>query len=156
MMLRPIAALLVGSALIAAPAHADDKADVEAFMHEYLRLWNAHDAAGISERFYRLENGSSWGTEEGLAAEFDRLKAQGYDRSDIKSVTGCVRTAETADVELRYVRLKSDGSFMPPKDRASIYSLRKFPDGWRVTGMRGVPADSKFDCPSGGTSTTAQ
>jgi hypothetical protein len=59
-----------------------------------------------------------------------------------------VRTADTADVELRYVRLKTDGGFMPPKDRASIYSLRKFADGWRVVGMRGIPASSKMDCPA--------
>jgi hypothetical protein len=143
-----LAALLIGGALAATPAHADTKADVEAFMHAYLKLWNAHDAAGISERFYRLEGNNSWGTKEGLAAEFDRLKAQGYDKSDIQSVIGCVRTADTADVELRYVRLKTDGGFMPPKDRASIYSLRKFPDGWRVVGMRGIPASSKMDCPA--------
>jgi hypothetical protein len=153
-MKRALALALAVSALLAAPARADTKADVEAFMHEYLKLWNAHDAAGISERFYRLEGNSAWGTKEGLAAEFDRLKAQGYDKSDIQSVVGCVRTADTADVELRYVRLKTDGGFMPPKDRASIYSLRKFPDGWRVTGMRGVAADSKFYCPSNGTFTT--
>lgn len=147
-MRRWLAAILAGGALLAtAPAHADGKAELEAVMREYLKLWNAHDAAGITERFYRLEGDSSWGTKEGLAAEFDRLKAQGYDRSDIQSVTGCLLTPETGQVELRYVRLKTDGGFMPPKDRASIYSLRKFPDGWRVTGMRGIPAATRMDCP---------
>jgi hypothetical protein len=142
------AALVAAAALTGAPAHADGKAELEAVMHAYLKLWNAHDAAGITERYYRLEGNSSWGTKEGLAAEFDRLKSQGYDKSDIQSVIGCMLTADTGQVELRYVRLKTDGSFMPPKDRASIYSLRKFPDGWRVTGMRGIPAASKMDCPS--------
>jgi hypothetical protein len=146
-MRRWLAAVLVGSALVAtAPAHADGKAELEAFMHEYLKLWNAHDAAGITERFYRLEGNNSWSTKEGLAAEFDRLKAQGYDRSEIQSVTGCMLRAGIGQVELRYVRLKTDGGFMPPKDRASIYSLRKFPDGWRVTGFRSIPAASKMDC----------
>ena len=144
-----LAAILAGGALLgAAPAHADGKAELEAFMHAYLELWNAHDAAGITERFYRLEGDNPWGTKEGLTTEFDRLKAQGYDKSDIQSVTGCLLTPETGQVELRYVRVKTDGGFMPPKDRASIYSLRKFPDGWRVTGMRGIPATSKMDCPS--------
>jgi hypothetical protein len=144
-----LAAILTGGALIAAmPAHADGKAEVEAVMHEYLKLWNAHDAAGITERFYRLEGNNPWGTKDGLKVEFDRLKTQGYDKSDIQSVVGCVRTDDTAEVELRYVRLKTDGSFMPPKDRASIYRLRKFPDGWRVTGFRGIPATQKMDCPA--------
>ena len=147
-MSRWLALILIGCALAAAPAHADGKAELEAVMHEYLKLWNAHDAAGITERFYRLEGANSWGTKEGLAAEFDRLKAQGYDKSDIQSVTGCLLTPDSGQVELRYVRLKTDGSFMPPRDRASIYSLRKFPDGWRVTGMRGIPAASKMDCPA--------
>lgn len=144
-----LAAMLAGGLLVAAaPAHADGKAELEAVMHEYLKLWNAHDAAGITDRFYRLEGDNPWSTKEGLKAEFDRLKAQGYDKSDIQSVTGCMLTADTGQVELRYVRLKTDGGFMPPKDRASIYSLRKFPDGWRVTGFRGIPAAQKMDCPA--------
>jgi hypothetical protein len=148
-MKRWLAAILAGGALLAAaPAHADGKAELEAVMHEYLKLWNAHDAAGITERFYRLEGNNSWGTKDGLAAEFDRLKSQGYDKSDIQSVIGCLLTPDTGQVELRYIRLKTDGGFMPPKDRASIYSLRKFPDGWRVTGMRGIPAAQKMDCPA--------
>lgn len=144
-----LAAILAGSVLaVVGPAHADGKAELEAVMHEYLKLWNAHDAAGIAERFYRLEENNPWSTKDGLQAEFDRLKAQGYDRSDIQSVTGCMLTADTGQVELRYVRLKTDGGFMPPKDRASIYSLRKFADGWRVTGFRGMPAAQKMDCPA--------
>jgi hypothetical protein len=147
-----LAAILAAGALIAAsaPAHADDKADVRAFMDEYLSLWNAHDAAAITERFYRLEGDNPWVTKEGLQAEFDRLKAQGYDKSDIKSVNGCV-FPDAAEVVLRYVRLKTDGSFMPPKDRTSIYRLRRFADGWRVIGFRGVAADSAFYCPAGRT-----
>jgi hypothetical protein len=145
---RGLAVAVAAIAFCGVPAWADGKAELEAVMHEYLKLWNAHDAASITERFYRLEGNSPWGTTEGLTAEFDRLKAQGYDRSDIQSVTGCLLTPDTGQVELRYVRLRTDGSFMPPKDRASIYSLRKFPDGWRVTGMRGMPADQKMDCPA--------
>jgi hypothetical protein len=123
------------------------KAELEAFMWDYLKLWNAHDAATISARVYRLEGNNPWGTQAGLQAEFDRLKAQGYDKTDTKSVTGCILSPDTGQVELRYIRLKTDGSFMPPKDRASIYRLRKFPDGWRVTGMSGLAADKKMDCP---------
>jgi hypothetical protein len=146
---RLLSALLASLSLFAAaPAFADETADVEAFMHRYLDLWNAHDAAAISASYYRLEGNNPWGTEAGLRAEFDRLKAQGYDRSDIQGVRGCILSADTAQVELRYVRLRTDGSFMPPRDRASIYRLRKFTDGWRVIGMSGLPADSRMDCPA--------
>jgi hypothetical protein len=144
------AALLIAIAsLAAAPAFADDKADVEAFMANYLKLWNAHDAVTISAKVYRLDPGNPWATEAGLRAEFDRLKADGYDRSDTSSITGCILTADTAQVELRYVRLRTDGSFMPPHDRVSVYRLRKFPDGWRVTGFTGLAAGAKMDCPTG-------
>ena len=142
-------AILVAAALaaITLPASADDKSDMEAFMHEYLKAWNAHDAAAITSRYYRLDGDHAWSTQAGMQAEFDRLKAQGYDRSDIQSVTGCVTGPDSGQVELRYVRLTKDGGFMPPKDRASIYRLRKFADGWRVTGFSGLPAGSKMECP---------
>jgi hypothetical protein len=133
---------------IAAPAHADDKADMEKFMADYLVLWNAHDAAAITANVYRLDGDHAWSTQQGMQAEFDRLKAQGYDRSDITSITGCVLTPDTGQVELRYVRLRTDGSFMPPKDRVSVYRLRKFADGWRVTGFSGLPQGSRMECPA--------
>jgi hypothetical protein len=82
-----------------------------------------------------------------MEAEFARLRSQGYDKSDIQSVTGCVLTADTGQVELRYIRLKTDGGFMPPKNRASIYKLRKFEDGWRITSFAGMPAEQKMECP---------
>lgn len=141
-------ALLLASVIAAsAPAFADEKTDMEKFMAGYLELWNAHDAATITTRIYRLDGNHPWSTKEGMQAEFDRLKAQDYDKSDIKSITGCVLGPDTGQVELRYIRLKTDGSFMPPKDRASIYRVKKFPDGWRVTGFAGLPADGKMECP---------
>lgn len=145
-----IRTILLAAAFAAAalPAFADDKADMEAFMNDYLKAWNAHDAAVITSRYYRLEDAHPWSTEAGMKAEFDRLKAQGYATSDIKSVIGCVLGPDTGQVELRYVRLKTDGSFMPPKDRASIYRLKKFADGWRVTGFAGLAADKKMECPA--------
>ena len=122
---------------------------MEAFMAEYLKAWNAHDAATITERYYRLEASHPWSTREGMQAEFDRLKAQGYDRSDIQGVTGCVLGPDSGQVELRYVRLRTDGGFMPPKDRASIYRVKKFADGWRVTGFSGLAAGARMECPGG-------
>ena len=142
------AGMLAVIAFAAAPAHADGRAEIEAFKRAYLDLWNAHDAGAITERIYRLEGDHPWSTKDGMQAEFARLKAQGYDRSDIASVTGCMLGADTGQVELRYTRLKTDGAFMPPKDRASIYRLRRFPDGWRVTGFSGLAAGAKMECPA--------
>ena len=48
----------------------------------------------------------------------------------------------------RFTRLTSDGGFMPPKDRTSLYKLRKFEDGWCVTGMSALPAGARMECPS--------
>lgn len=141
------ATLCAAAVLAAAPAFADRKADVETFMWAYLKLWNAHDAGAIIERVYRLPETNAWRTKEGLQAEFDRLKAQGYDHTDTQSVTGCILGPDTAQVELRYVRLKTDGSFMPPKDRVSVYQLREFADGWRVVGFAGLASGAKMGCP---------
>jgi hypothetical protein len=140
--------LAAALACLAAPAFADDKSDMEAFMHAYLKAWNAHDAKAITTTYYRLEGDNPWSTEAGLKAEFDRLVAQGYTVSDIKGVVGCSLGQDTGQVELRYIRLTKDGGFMPPKDRASIYKLKKFADGWRVVGFAGLAADKKMECPA--------
>lgn len=148
--MRPLLLGILAAAVvsIAAPARADDRADMERFMSDYLVLWNAHDAAAIVDHFYRLDATHPWRTTQGLQAEFDRLKAQGYDKSDIHGITGCVLTADTGQVELRFTRLTTDGGFLPPKDRTSLYRLRKFEDGWRVTGMSALPAGERMTCPA--------
>jgi hypothetical protein len=149
--MKPIRTLACAALAVAAcaPAFADKKADVEAFMWSYLKLWNAHDAGAIVDHVYRLPESNAWHTKEGLQAEFDRLKAQGYDKTDTHSVTGCILAPDTAQVELRYTRLKTDGAFMPPKERASIYKLQHFADGWRVVGFAGLAADKRMECPAG-------
>lgn len=137
-----------GALLLHASALAQDlKGDMEYFMSEYLRAWNAHDAATIIRDFYRLEPGHRWSTQEGLQAEFDRLRAAGYDHSDIHSITGCVLTADTGQVELRFTRVKTDGSFMPPEKRVSVYQVRLFEDGWRATGMAALAEGQSMLCP---------
>ena len=83
-----------------------------------------------------------------LAAEFARLRAQGYDHSDLQSAKGCLLTPKTALAVLRFSRLKADGTPMPPKDRASLYLLRKFDDGWRITALLGLSPSARIDCAS--------
>lgn len=147
MKLHRIALAAAGAFALHASASAQDlKGDMEYFMSEYLRAWNAHDAATIVRDFYRLDAGHRWSTVEGLQAEFDRLKAEGYDRSEIHSITGCVIDAETGQVELRFTRLKTDGTFMPPEQRVSVYQVRRYDDGWRATSMAGLPAGESMKC----------
>ncbi len=148
MKLLHIGLAAASAAALHASAYAQDlKGEMEYFMSEYLRAWNAHDAAKIIKDFYHLDPGHRWSTVEGLQAEFDRLKADGYDRSEVHGITGCVITAGTGQVELRFTRLKTDGTFMPPKDRVSVYQVRRFEDGWRATSMAGLPEGASMQCP---------
>jgi len=136
-------------ALASLPARADERGrDVEAFMREYLRLWNAHDAKTITERIYRFADTNPMGTQAGLQAEFDRLKAQGYDHSENISIKACMITATQAVVEFRFSRLKADGTPLPPKERASLYMVRKFPDGWRINLLLGMNPTARLNCSS--------
>ena len=140
--MKLLKAALIAALLVApAAARADDKADVEAFMRDYLTLWNAHDAAAITAKYYRLEGNNPWSTKDGLQAEFDTLRAQGFDHTDTHSITACILSGDRADVDLRFTRLKTDGTAMPPADRASLYKVRKFADGWRVIGFSNLPPE---------------
>lgn len=150
---RPMA-ILVGAALTAALAAAafaqDERAELNTVMARYLRLWNAHDAKTITRSIYRLEPTHPWATEAGLKAEFDRLKAQGYSHSDIHGLSACLTGPDTGQVDLRFVRLKTDGAAMPPGERLSIYRLKKFDDGWRVVGMAGGNLETGMTCAAPG------
>ena len=148
MKLHRLVIAAAGAIALQLPAHAQDlKGDMEYFMSEYLRAWNAHDAATIVRDFYRLDPGHRWSTVEGLQAEFDRLKAQGYDRSEVHGITGCVISADAGQVELRFTRLKTDGGFMRPTDRVSVYQVRRFEEGWRATSMAALPEGERMTCP---------
>jgi hypothetical protein len=144
----------VGTALAimmacAAPARADERGkEVEAFMAGYLALWNAHDAKAITERIYRFDGPNPRSTQAGLQAEFDRLKADGYDHSESVGIKACLLTPTEALVEFRFSRLKADGSALPPKARSSVYMVRKFPDGWRIHQLIGMDATAHIACTS--------
>ena len=147
-MRTPFLALAL-AAVLALPAFADERGrEVEAFLREYTRLWNAGDAATITDKVYRFDIPGATSTKAGLEAEFARLKSQGYDHSEIRSVEGCLLTADRAMVEMRYTRLKTDGTAMPPAERAGLYMLRKFPEGWRITQLIGMGAGSDLACKS--------
>ncbi|MDB5541776.1 MAG: hypothetical protein JWQ89_3503 [Devosia sp.] len=146
-----IIAAAIGLAL-ASPALADDKGrEVEAVMRQYLTLWNAGDAATITKQIYRFDNPANpMQSEAGLAANFADLKKQGYDKSTMASINGCLLTDTSALAEMRFTRWKTDGTPLGPKDRVSLYVLRKFPDGWRVTSMVGMDVSARLNCASKG------
>jgi hypothetical protein len=142
-----IALLLMSSALPS--VQADERAkDVEALMEEYLRLWNAGEAGAITEKIYRFDGPNAFATKEGLQAEFGRLKASGYSHSEKISIKGCWINATQALVELRYSRLKVDGTAMPPKDRSTLYFVKKTVDGLRINNFIPMNATTKFECSS--------
>jgi hypothetical protein len=142
--------LAVALSLTASVALADERAkEVDAKMREYVEIWNRHDAAGVATKVYRLDNTANGaGTTANFQAQFDSLKAQGYDHSDLHSVEACLLSDNLALAEMRYTRLKTDGGFMPPKERATIYKLRKTPDGWRIAEILGGGATGSFSCKS--------
>lgn len=149
--MKRLACLAALAILLTGPARADDRgAEVGRFMDEYLRLWNAHDAAAITDHIYRFDRPNPMGTLTGLEAEFARLKAQGYDHSTKTSIEACVIGRDLALAEFRFSRLKADGTPLPPKDRATLYLVRRFPDGWRITQLIGMDATANIDCRSAG------
>jgi hypothetical protein len=118
---------LLTSACATAPPKTPEQ-DVEAFMHAYTVAWNKHDAAAIARDFYRMGNRTVEEQTVASRKSFDDLIAQGYDHSDIHQI-------------------KTDGTPLPPKDRASAYELKKFPDGWRMTRVLGADAAKPLECP---------
>ncbi len=141
--------LTMAVALGAGPALADARgAEVEAVMREYLRLWNAHDAGAITDHIYRFDGPNPTSTKAGLQAQFDQLKAQGYDHSDLASLDACLISKDVGIAQMRFSRLRGDGTALPPKDRASLYVLKRFPDGWRITQLLGMGAGAGVACTS--------
>jgi hypothetical protein len=136
---------LTGCATEAKPLTDDQR--VEQFMWGYTQAWNRHDAATIARDFYRMGRT----VEEQTAATkkgFDDLVAQGYDKSDIHEIKGCVTGPDTAWAGMKFTRMTKDGGFLPPKDRASSYELKKFPDGWRITRLTGYDVTKPLACPA--------
>lgn len=142
-----IVALMLG-ACASVPAPAPEKA-VEQFMWDYTKAWNRHDAQAIGRDFYRT-GPSIEEQQASLERGFENLRAQGYHHSDIFEIKACLTGADTAWAGMKFSRLKADGEPLPPKDRASSYTLSKFADGWRITrvGAGGVSADQPLVCPA--------
>lgn len=142
-----LAALAV-SACATAPATAPELV-VEQFMWDYTKAWNKHDTATIARDFYRT-GPTIEEQKASLDRSFDNLRAQGYHHSNIFEVKACMTGADTAWAGMKFSRLKANGEPLPPKDRASSYTLTKFADGWRITKVGATPitAEDPLACPA--------
>ena len=148
--MKRFAAALAFATLAACVQSRTPEMIVEQHMWNYTKAWNLHDSATIARDFYRT--GPS--VEEQAASlerGFENLRAQGYHHSDIFEVKGCMTGADEAWAGMKFSRLKESGEPLPPKDRASSYTVKRFADGWRITkvGAGGVSADQPLVCPAG-------
>ena len=147
-----LAAVLTLVAATAAPALADPAgAEVEAFMANYIKLWNADDAQTITTQIYKFDApGNPLQTVDGFQKSYAALKANGYDHSETHSIHGCVLSRTSALAELRFGRMTKDGKPYAEGsgNLVSLYQLKMTPDGWRVAAMIGMDPSAKFDCAS--------
>jgi hypothetical protein len=137
-------ALCANQALAAGTA-ADE---LQRLFADYTAMWSAKDADGIWARVYRPGRGLRFQSAADVAKELKSLSDQGYDHSVINSVRPCLLAAQDGVVEFRFTRLKTDGGFMPPKDRAGLYVVHKYPEGWRIVSILPMDARAKVDCTS--------
>jgi hypothetical protein len=142
-------ALLMTAACATSPPKTPDQ-EVEAFMWDYTRTWNRHDAAGIAQNFYRMPGRDVAAQTAANVQTFAGLVAQGYDHSDIREIKTCVTGLDRAWAGMKFSRLKADGTALPPTDRASSYELQRFPDGWRIVRLMGYDAAQPLACPAAG------
>jgi hypothetical protein len=122
---------------------------VEETMWGYTRAWNKHDAAAIAQDYYRLGRSVEEQTEANKKT-FADLVAQGYDKSIIHEVKGCITAPDKAWAGMKFTRMKTDGKPLGPDMRASGYELTKLPEGWRITrmGAPGASPDKPLVCPA--------
>jgi len=141
-------ATLALAACATAPVQVPEQA-VEQFMWDYTKAWNRHDSQIIGLDFYRT-GPSVEEQQANLERGFESLRAQGYHHSDIFEIKACMTGADTAWAGMRFSRLKANGEPLPPKDRASSYTLAKFADGWRITKVGATPikAEDPLACPA--------
>lgn len=153
MTFRPLSLLAVLAVGACASAGSSPEqqahADVQALMVGYTQAWNAHDAAKVAHDYYRMAP-SVEQQQASVTKMFEALAAQGYDKSNIHEIKTCITGPDTAWAGMHFTRLKANGEPLPPKDRASQYDLKKFPDGWRIVKLMGGDASKPLVCPSAG------
>jgi hypothetical protein len=150
--MRARLAIVAAAALALCAGHAlgagSASDELRQLFTDYTVMWSAKDADGIWAKVYRPGRGLQFQTAADVAKSLKALSDQGYDHSVINSVRPCQLAAQDGVVEFRYTRFKTDGGFMPPKDRAGLYVVHKFPEGWRIVSILPMDARAKVDCTS--------
>lgn len=138
---------LAGCASMGSAASNKTDAGAAAFMKGYTEAWNRHDAATIARDYYDMGRTVEAQTEANKKT-FADLVAQGYDKSDIKEIKACVTGPDTAWAGMHFTRLKTDGTPLGPRERASSYDL-KYTDGkgWRIVKLNGGDPSKPLECP---------
>jgi hypothetical protein len=115
---------------------APDIASAETLVREYIALWNEGDITTIWDRIYGRDGTRLPWDEPTMRAARARLDAEDFDRSDILSLSTRATDPDFAETRIRFVRLRRDGSAIPPGPYESLYTLRFDPGGWRIIEMR--------------------
>lgn len=115
--------------------------ELEAFVREYIRLWNARDAEAIWSRVYRLGPEGHVHSADEVKAWIAELSAQGFSHTDLHSVSASYVGPDEGAAEIRFTRVLNDGSVMGLPNRGARYRLIRFDDGWRIVQMAPIPDD---------------
>jgi hypothetical protein len=119
--------------------------EVNAFLDGFLKTWNVYDGAGIATNYYRMGNPVETQATNSNKM-FDDLRAQGFKETVFRERLVCVTSPTKAHAPVKFERLKTDGTAMPPGLRALTFDLTKFEDGWRATRLVQQDATKPLSC----------
>ena len=145
---KHIALLIACTTLVCASATAQSTESAREFMQGYTDTWNEHDTASLAENYWAMRP-SVEEEKAGLDATFERLIAQGYEKSTILQIEVCLTGPDTAWSGLKFTRFKTDGTPLGPDPQATKYTLKWQADlaEWRVKAISGQSADEPLTCP---------
>jgi hypothetical protein len=105
------------------------------FIEAYRRAWNAKDAQALATAYYQLPADHHLHAEPGIRALLDAAVATGWSESSFDLVSVHAITDGAYLVRIGYTRRTADGRVLPPADRLGAYVVRRFGDGFRITGF---------------------
>ena len=139
-----LATLIAGCSFsidIRRPVEADDQ--VEALMQRYFDAFNAADIEAVKDCWHApgwISNGEANRSLETLdevgelySALFERIKAEGWDHSELIDEEIDVVNDTLATVKIHFRRVNQNGEVMQPEVRAGMYKVLLFDGEWKIT-----------------------
>lgn len=130
------------------------KADVTAAAHEYLRLFSAQDAKGVSTKAYAQPalSLSTTGVSlidpatqmAGLEQTFKRIVSEGWIKSVFVNPSVCVLNANAALMTSRFQRFDKSDQVIFEGAETALYA--KTSEGWKMVGLFGHGLDKTITC----------